>query len=125
MGSALLQWSPVIGTAAVALIYGIFRLINRRGGEKARREPSWVELADENRKLREEVSALSDKFEAFMARQAKRDAAFRNILASASEQWPADHAGPTFDENDIAALSDTMPAKWRPRRIPRKKEATA
>lgn len=43
-------------------------------------------------------------------------AAMGRVLASAAEQWPADHEGPTFDPKDIALLEDTMPLPWRRRR---------
>ncbi len=44
--------------------------------------------------------------------------AMGRVLTQAAEQWPSDHAGPTFEPEDIALLEDTMPLPWRRQRPP-------
>jgi hypothetical protein len=136
-------WIPAIVGVLAAIIAGTFAILNRRGGERARRQPTWAELATDNRLLREELSTASvelraarrdlvaadriegdltdlrREFEEHVERVEDRDRVLGNVLASAHEQWPAGHPGPTFDHIlDLDMIGDTLPPQWR-RNTPR------
>lgn len=131
-------WLPLIGGVILAIVGGIFAIVNRRGGEAARRAPTWVELATENRLLREDLKAaaaelrqarkdvlaaeevagdltdLRRDFEDFTEQVEARDRVTLLVLASAADQWPASEPGPTFDHIvDLDVIDDTLPPAWR------------
>lgn len=131
-------WLPLIGGVILAVIGGLFGIANRRGGEAARRAPTWVELATENRLLREDLKQAADElraarraiqasdeleadltdlrreFEEFADQVEARDRVNMLAWATAAEQWPAGTPGPTFDHIvDLDVIDDTLPPAWR------------
>jgi len=115
------SWIPWASGAAVvisAIIAGVFAWINRRGGERARREPTWGELVEENRKQRAEFEAFRENTEERFSALDVKFGAFVRVLTSLAEQWPADHS-PELDPTDIEQLGTTLPVKFRPRRRPK------
>lgn len=130
-------WIPVIASAVLAVVAGIFAWLNRRGGEKSRREPTWVELTNENRLLRTDVANAADalrtsagalnrreqdlldlraEFDEFRDDTKTMMKAHSQALLEASAQWPTDRPGPVFSPWVVEKLDDTMPPKWRTRR---------
>lgn len=132
------NWETVIVAAIVPLItlLGVIyktmqdRKAAREGADLnlvSKREPSWVELAEENRKLREEMEGnkadaderfrkLEERFESFVTKTNTRIGALSNMLHAASSQWPSDTAGPYFSQADLDALENTdVPYVWRNR----------
>lgn len=121
---------PIIGL--IGLIYQSYqkRKENKDGADAtraAKREPTWNEVVDENRKLRTDldnqkkeydtrIEAIEKRFEAFEKKTNTRIGALSNMLHSASSQWPADHPGPYFSQEDLDALENTdVPFVWRNR----------
>ena len=88
---------------------GIWVIINRRGGDKARERvplpPTWPEMWAR-------MEAQDKKIEAMEQRVEARDRAFTSVLADAARQWPKDAEGPYFDKAAIEILADTMPIAW-------------
>lgn len=113
-----IQWVSLGGTVLTALIGGTFLVLNRRGGERARRDPSWKELVDENRAQREEFSeykaATEKRFEALESKVG----ALTRIVQTTAEQWPESHPIPEFDPRDIEILAHTIPRRFRARPRP-------
>lgn len=93
----------------------------------AKREPTWNEVVDENRKLRTDldsqkkdydakIESIEKRFDAFETKTNTRIGALSNMLHSASSQWPADTPGPYFSQEDLDALENTdVPFVWRNR----------
>lgn len=121
---------PIIGL--IGLIYQSYqkRKEARDGADStraAKREPTWNEVVDENRKLRTDldnqkkeydarIEAIEKRFEAFEKKTNTRIGALSNMLHSASSQWPADQPGPYFSQEDLDALENTdVPFVWRNR----------
>ena len=112
-------WIPVI-VAVVALLtqFGLRFLPDR-----SKREPAWKELSDENRSLRGELNALSEKLETLSQEfnthknsTGRKIDALISITRDAANQWPETHEGPYFSPDDMAALEDTeVPVRWRGR----------
>lgn len=134
----LTPWVPAVLGVAAAIVAGVFAVMNRRGGEAARRQPTWVELTTENRLLRKEIRDAAEElraarriaieaenvagdltdlrrdFEEFTEQVEARDRVTLLVLASAAEQWPAGTPGPTFDHIvDLDVIHDTLPPTWR------------
>jgi len=116
------QWSP---TVIVALIAAVVAWRSRNRDTQDRKEPTWVELSKENRDLRaeldetrEELRALSTRFDQFVEEVRTRDRATARVLSDAAFQWPAEHEGPVFDAADIQAIEDAIPPRWRNRLRP-------
>lgn len=123
-----------VGLAA-AVVSGVFAIVNRRGSEAARRQPTWAELTAENRALRSDVAAaaaqlraaadyatqrdddyidLRREFEDFKDRVEGRDAILARVLRSAAGQWPTGAPGPTFDHIiELDQIDDLIPPAWR------------
>lgn len=92
-----------------------------------KREPTWVELEESNRKLRAEMEgnkkesderyqSLEARFDHFEKSTNKRIGALSNMLHASAEQWPDTHTGPYFDQADLEALENTdVPFVWRNR----------
>jgi hypothetical protein len=121
---------PAVVTGIVillgAIITGVFTIINRRGTTKAAREPSWVELANENRQLRTDLDNTRIEFSKFRSdvdswRSEMNDKldAFKNVLDAINHQTPVDFH-PVLNTNDIKILEDTLPASWRGSKPPAK-----
>lgn len=118
-----------------AIVSGVFAIILRRGGEAARRAPTWTELTSENRALRADLAAaatqlraatnyttqrdddfidLRREFEDFKDRVEGRDAILARVLRSAAAQWPIGEKGPAFDHIiELDMIDDLMPPAWR------------
>lgn len=111
MNSAIISWMPAI----VAVIAFGGTLVARFLPDRSKREPSWVELSNENRSLRSDLTELQKRFNNFESRVDLRDAAFAVIFQEASSQWPADHEGPYFSPEPLAVIADTLPPVWRNR----------
>lgn len=137
--------APVL--IAAGLVFNqIFRNRNARvdtdNATTLKREPTWVELEESNRKLRAEMQErdeandqkMAEQKEAFDAQIAElrgefgdfkrktnvKIAAMSNMLHTASVQWPEDAPGPYFDPADLDALEHTdVPYIWRNRARPR------
>lgn len=121
---------PLLGL--IGIIYQSYqkRKEAREGNDAtraAKREPTWNEVVDENRKLRTDlenqkkdndakIEALEARFDAFEKKTNTRIGALSNMLHSASSQWPADQPGPYFSQEDLDALENTdVPYVWRNR----------
>lgn len=90
-----------------------------------KREPTWVELEESNRKLRAEmdeqrkefenaINSLEERFKKFEQKTNVRIGALSNMLHSAQAQWPTDAPGPVFEGSDLDALENTdVPYIWR------------
>ena len=100
--------------------------IDTQAAIQNKREPTWVELEESNRKLRAEmadqkteaesrIAGLEARFNEFEARTEKREKAMFRVLNDASIQWPESHPGPLFDSEDLETLADTIPSRWRRR----------
>lgn len=117
---ALLPWLPFLGGVLVAVIGFVSGRLQQRGDQATRREPTWKELADENRNLRKELGdyreTTDQRLQKIEDRMEERDRAMASVLADAAEQWPKDIDGPTFREEDLRVLEDTVPVPWRNRR---------
>lgn len=145
-----INWETVLVTSIVpiltlaGLIYNNLRKrknteIDTESAIVVKREPTWVELEESNRKLRAEMDENKSAFEAELerqrssfearlqeieARQGKfeqktntRIGALSNMLYAAADQWPTDHPGPEFNPEDLDALENTdLPYVWRGRR---------
>lgn len=144
-----INWETVL-VASIIPIFGLIGIIYqgiqkrreaREGNDAtkaARREPTWKEVVDENRQLREdlneqgekhnraieelkesqrnELADLNRRFDDFERKTNTRIGALSNMLHSASTQWPADHPGPFFDREYLDALENTdVPFVWRNR----------
>lgn len=123
-----------VGVVA-AVLSGVFAIVNRRGSEAAKRQPTWAELTIENRALRADIAAattslraaaeyatkrdddfidLRREFEDFKDRVEGRDAILVRVLRSAAAQWPTGATGPTFDHIiELDMIGDLMPPAWR------------
>lgn len=113
---------PTVVTAVVLLLgtifTGIFARNNRKATSKQSREPSWVELATENRALRADLDTLQDKFDEFRndmetwrtSMNQKVDA-YNNVIDDISRQTPKDFT-PLLNPSDVAILKDTLPKQW-------------
>lgn len=144
-----IDWQTVlVASIAPGLIFAglIFNQIFRKKNTQTdvqsattlKREPTWVELEESNRKLRAEMDERDKANDEKMAQQkAEMDAqyaelrtqlvefkqktnvkiaAMSNMLHTASVQWPPDHPGPLFDPKDLGALEHTdVPFIWRNR----------
>jgi hypothetical protein len=113
-------WVTVIAAIITVVGGGIFAILNRKGSERARTVPSWVELDNSNRELRSEMTNLRDEMEelrqSFLTlkqEQVARDVAITNVLHDISQQWPRDSSAPTFRVRDLEVLGDTIPRPWR------------
>lgn len=126
--------APVL--IAAGLVFNqIFRNRNARvdtdNATTLKREPTWVELEESNRKLRAEmkdqgeghdkkIRELEERFDTFEKKTNVKIAAMSNMLHAASRQWPAEAPGPYFDPADLEALEHTdVPYIWRNRVRPR------
>lgn len=127
--SEWVPWVSLLGTLITVIGGGVFLVINRRGGERARRDPSWKELVDENRAQREEFNQYKteteERFEALEASNKKRFDELENkvgaltrIVQTTAEQWPESHPIPEFDPRDIEILAHTIPRRFRARPRP-------
>lgn len=113
-------WVTVIAAIITVVGGGIFAILNRKGGERARTVPSWVELEDANRKLRTEMSGIRKEMDELRAslqelktEQIERDVAITNVLHDIAKQWPRDVSAPSFNSRDLEVLGDTIPRPWR------------
>lgn len=113
-------WVTVFAASVSVIGAGIFAILNRKGGERARKVPSWVELDDSNRELRaemalfrDEISELQREVRELKHAQVARDLAISNVLHDIARQWPRDAAAPAFDREDLEVLGDTVPRTWR------------
>ena len=113
-------WVTVIAAIITVVGGGIFAILNRKGGERARTVPSWVELEDANRKLRTEMSGIRKEMDELRAslqelktEQIERDVAITNVLYDIAKQWPRDVSAPSFNSRDLEVLGDTIPRPWR------------
>lgn len=117
---AILPWLPFLGGVLIAVIGFVSGRLQQRGEASLRREPTWKELADENRNLRKELAdyrtTTDERIAKIEERMDARDRAFASVLADAAEQWPRDVEGPVFRDEDLRILEDTMPVPWRGRR---------
>lgn len=111
MNSEIIGWMPAI----VAVIAFGGTMIARFLPDRSKREPSWVELSNENRSLRSDLTELQKRFNSFESRVDVRDSAFATILREAADQWPSDHEGPYFSAEPLAVIADTAPPVWRNR----------
>lgn len=133
-----INWETVL-VASIIPVFGLIGIIYKSYSDKKaakagndattanRREPSWVELDEANRKLRQEVDdnkedaerrikALEDRFETFVNKTNTRIGALSNMLHASAQQWPTDHPGPYFLQEDLDALENTdVPFVWRNR----------
>jgi hypothetical protein len=87
----------------VALVSGIFMLINRHRGDRAalRRQqlPTYEEVVDR-------LERIEDTF-------ARHRIATGNALSDAERQWPRNMDPPRFDPADLQELGDAVPRAWR------------
>jgi len=133
-----INWETVL-VASIVPIIGLIGLIYQsyqkrketRDSNNAqtanRREPTWVELDDANRKLRQEMEdnerkaderfkKLEERFDSFVQKTNTRIGALSNMLHASAQQWPSDHTGPYFSQEDLDALENTdVPFVWRNR----------
>lgn len=146
---ANIDWQTVlVASVAPTLIFAgllfnqFFRKRNTETDTSAatalKREPTWVELEESNRKLRAEMAQmekdndkklaeqkaafdakydrLADRFDTFENKTNVRIGALSNMLHQSASQWPPDHPGPYFDPKDLGALEHTdVPYVWRNR----------
>lgn len=117
---AILPWLPFLGGVLIAVIGFVSGRLQQRGEGALRREPTWPELATENRALRKELAdyraTTDERLGKIEERMETRDRAFASVLADAAEQWPSGVDGPVFKEEDLLILEDTIPVPWRGRR---------
>lgn len=94
-----------------------------------KREPTWVELEESNRKLRAEmeeqksnfetaIEELEDRFKTRLENLERktnvRIGALSNLLYTAADAWPTGHPAPNFEQADLDALENTdVPFIWR------------
>lgn len=133
-----INWETVL-VASIVPIIGLIGLIYQSYQKRKetrdtnnaqtanRREPTWVELDDANRKLRQEMEEnerraderfkkLEERFDTFVKKTNTRIGALSNMLHASAQQWPADHTGPYFSQEDLDALENTdVPFVWRNR----------
>lgn len=142
MNWAGLNWETILVASipgVIVLLGAIYNDIRRRRNAHVdtqarvseKREPSWVELENANRQLREElteqradyesrINALDAKITEYQRKTNKRISALSNMLHESARQWPATHPGPLFDPEDLAALENTdIPYIWKNRVRPR------
>lgn len=138
-----IDWGTVLVAAIVPLIafagviYNDIRKkrnarVDTESATALMREPTWVELETSNRELRaemaknkrendERVRLLEERFDAFEQKTNRRIGALSNMLHSASRQWPSEHPGPYFEQEDLDALENTdVPYVWRNRVRPQR-----
>lgn len=113
-------WVTVIAATITVVGGGIFAILNRKGSEKARTVPSWVELEGANRELRAEMKDLRAEmdelrtaFQELKSEQVERDLAIASVLHDIAQQWPRDKSAPKFRHRDLEVLGDTVPRPWR------------
>lgn len=131
-----INWETVLISSIVPLV-GLFGLLYNDFRKKKnasidtaeatalKREPTWVELEESNRKLRAEmdeqrtefeeaIKTLKERFDTFEKKTNVRIGALSNMLHSAQAQWPTDAPGPVFEGADLDALENTdVPYIWR------------
>lgn len=90
-----------------------------------KREPTWVELEESNRKLRAEmddqrkefeaaINSLEARFKKFEEKTNVRIGALSYMLHESARQWPEDAPGPIFEGKYLDALENTdVPYIWR------------
>lgn len=97
------------------VVTGIFLIVNRRGGDRARRTdlipPTWPEI------------------NARMDLQDKKIRLLSGLISGAAAQWPPDSPPPKFDRETMALikeLDDTLvPSQWRAVKNQRPRPRTA
>lgn len=133
-----INWETVL-VASIVPIIGLIGLIYQSYQKRKetrdttnaqtanRREPTWVELDEANRKLRQEMEdnerkaderfkKLEERFDSFVQKTNTRIGALSNMLHASAQQWPSDHTGPYFSQEDLDALENTdVPFVWRNR----------
>lgn len=143
------NWESVLITSIpgmlilAGILYNGFRTkknaeISTNSAVAVKREPTWVELEESNRKLRAEMAdmekandeklaaqkvafdakydRLASRFDNFETRTNTRIGALSNMLHASASQWPPEHPGPYFDPKDLGALESTdVPFIWRNR----------
>lgn len=133
-----INWETVL-VASIVPIIGLIGLIYQsyqkrketRDSNNAqtanRREPTWVELDEANRKLRQEMEEnerraderfkkLEERFDTFVKKTNTRIGALSNMLHTAQTSWPEGVPGPYFSREDLDALENTdVPFVWRNR----------
>lgn len=134
----LVPWIPAFVVTIGGVVAGVFALWNRRGGERAKRTPTWAELATENRLQRDELRAAANElrgaraeytslgddytdlrreFEDFRDQVTGQIRLRDAVLRAAAEQWPAGHPAPSFDHLlDLDQIDGILPPAWR--RVP-------
>lgn len=136
MVEILLQFA--LPTVVAGLIAGAFGLANKRRDARNETEqktlPTWTEAMKENRELRAELKSFRADFETYKDEAEKeaaeykkqtseeiktlRDAferqmgATRRVLRDVARQWVSP-LPPVLHPDDVAVLSDTLPAAWR------------
>lgn len=113
------NWAPWISGAAIviaAIAAGLFAWINRKGGERARREPTWNELVTENRALRVELSEFRKETEERFDKLDREVVAMKEVISTFADKWPDGHPIPEFRPEVLAELGDTLPPKLRVRK---------
>lgn len=137
---ARINWETVLVIAIPGLIgllgvlWNDFRKkknasIDTAEAKSLRREPTWVELEESNRKLRAEMDEQKNNFETAMEeletrfktrlenlerKTNVRIAALSNLLYTAADAWPTGHPAPNFEQSDLDALENTdVPFIWR------------
>ena len=122
MGDAAV-WVSVAAAVVTVVGGGIFTILNRRGGERAKREPTWGELVEENRALREELRQLEERLERRLTAQDEKITtqdrkifALTRSLETIARHWPPDHPVPDLDADDVEVLADSLPLPFRRRR---------
>lgn len=114
-------WVPVI----VGVVALLGQLILRQLPDKAKREPAWKELSDENRELRGEVDDLRDKvatlsnqFETHKRTTTRKIDALLSLNRTLLVSWPESYQLPHPDVSVLEALEDTdipaLYARFRP-----------
>lgn len=125
MVEILLQYAlPVV---VAAIIAGMFGLATKRRDARNETEqkalPTWTEAMTENRELRAELSEFRDEFKEYKTTtdQELRDlrseferqmGATRRVFRDVARQWVSP-LPPVLHPDDVAVLSDTLPAAWR------------
>lgn len=131
-----INWETVLVTSIVPLltlagiIYNNARkrkntAIETSAATALKREPTWVELEESNRKLRAEmdeqrkefeaaISNLEERFKKFEDKTNVRIGALSYMLHESARQWPEGTPGPVFEGSYLDALENTdVPYIWR------------
>lgn len=124
---SVVPFLPLIAVVIGGITAGIFTIVNRRGGDRSKRRPSWVELDNSNRELRDEIDemrtshsefekSVNDRFTQMELLHGSRLIAAGRIMDDVSKQAPVGFV-PVLKAEDVELIPEYVPIQWRIRRL--------